>query len=158
MRRTSPLLALLLTVSACAGSDGAAVSHTTLAASGPTSVAESTSTSGSVLDQEILGEWELIEAESPQFDPEDEAGLIAITFTPDQLSGMESCAPFSGTYRMEGDVLVFVQVETTAEGCGDWTDEVALIRFAGENPTAVLQGDRLTLLFSEWRLEFGRVP
>jgi heat shock protein HslJ len=133
------------------------VDSTTVAAPTSTTVPATTSSSGSELGQSILGEWELLAAESAELDPEDEAGLITVTFTSDRISGVESCAPFSGTYRIEGDVLVFERVETTAEGCGDWTDEADLIRFARENPTVSMVGDRLVLNYTDWRLEFGRV-
>jgi hypothetical protein len=99
-----------------------------------------------------------LDAESGDLDPQNERGLILVTFTVDRLFGIESCAPFDGTYQMEGDVLVFEEVETTAEGCSDWTDDANIFRFPSENPTVSIAGDRMLLIRSDWRLEFGRVP
>ncbi|HWB89858.1 MAG TPA: META domain-containing protein [Acidimicrobiia bacterium] len=159
------LILLIALLGACgtAGSTGSAGNSTpplsdSTAEPSVTSTTLGTPTSMVEVSQSMLGEWELLDAESGDLDPQNERGLILVTFTVDRLFGIESCAPFDGTYQMEGDVLVFEEVETTAEGCSDWTDDANIFRFPSENPTVSIAGDRMLLIRSDWRLEFGRVP
>jgi hypothetical protein len=108
------------------------------------------------LVQRILGDWELVSAESDELKPEGEAGLITIEFTETGLAGVESCAPYQGSYHLDGNTLKLDHIETTAEGCGDWTDENPIMRFPPEDSTIAFEDDRLVLSNSTWRYEFMR--
>lgn len=104
---------------------------------------------------DLIGDWRLIAAESDDFST-NEQGLITISFTGAELSGVESCAPYSGRYRLDGNALILSDIETTAEDCGDWTGSGSFIRFPRENLTVGFDGDILILANTSWRYEFER--
>ena len=105
----------------------------------------------------LIGEWELVQAESESFIPDVEWVSITATFTRTEMTGRESCAPYFAHYRLDGSRLEIVDWESTAEDCGDWTDDGVFVRSPTESLTVSFEGSRLVLFNSRWAFSFERV-
>jgi heat shock protein HslJ len=72
---------------------------------------------------------------------------IRLTFRDGELGASAGCNTIGGTYRLQGDVLVFEGGGMTEMGCDDarHAQDDWLVAFLASRPTLALEGDEMTL-------------
>ncbi len=152
-------LALLIGLSGCSTTTTTTALTTTTTAPTTTTVdLDSTSSDpDGTLHARLIGEWELVQAESEAFNPDVEWVSITATFTDTEMTGWESCAPYSAHYQLDGSRLEIIDWESTGEDCGDWTDDGVFVRSPTESLTVSFEGSSLVLTNSRWAFFFERV-